>query len=341
MEAKKLFMIIFVLICFITLLSCSDRTPFIQPTSILSPVHKTSTLPTEFTTTPKPPPPTIMPTKPPTQNLEKNIFDKLSSGQYILYQGTNGLYGMSPNKHLPVLLSENTDSVAVSSNGKYIVYWLFQRPNDRVLIDVSNQISKTFSVNVECSFMTISPNGELVACGGGEIYILSISSGDTLQLTTWSESKPEDTWEFPVWSPDGNWLAYQNLGDFTPNERDGLYLTSLLCLSKTENCQEVTIGPLLDSRMLMNGPSSVSWSPDSNFLAVPSVDSIRSLNINTKTPSLLTEEYGATSISWSPNGEWIAFTSFSDGNLYLLTPNNDNPIALNIYGEVLGWLTIP
>lgn len=330
-------------VCIFAILgACSHITLSAQPTNPPSPFHETGNPPSEFTLTPKVSTPTITSVASPTQDVGKNIMNRLPSGSYIIYQGINDLYAISPSSQSPITLVENIDSAVLSSNGKYLVYWSSQIPNSRTLIDISNGRSKVFTLNIECRFMTISPTGGFGACGGGDIYIFSLfNDGNLSQLTTWSESKPEDTWEFPVWSPDGNWLAYQNLGDISPSDKDGLYLTNLLCLSKIEKCREMTIGPLVNPRSLMNGPSSVSWSPDSKFLAIPSVDSIRILNMSTRKTTLLTKAYGGTSISWSPNGDWIAFTSFLDDNLYMISSHGGDVIPLNQYGDVVGWLVIP
>lgn len=337
--ATKISMVFVLTVIFVTVAACSEITFSNQPTNP-PPTGEINKPPQESASTTITSTPLTIPPKSPTEEIDRNIIDQLPPDTYIIYQGISDLYAVSSSTLSPVTLARNIDSAVVSSNGKYIFYWSAGVPNKKYILDITKKQAETIELNLECRFMSISPTGDLGACGNKDIYIFSLD-GKVSQLITWSESGTEDTWDFPVWSPDSRWLAYQNLGNISPNNKDGLYLTDLQCLSRIEKCKEMTYGPLIEPRLLMNGPSSVSWSPDSNFLAVPSVDSIQVLNISTKETTLLTKTYGGTSISWSPDGDWIAFTSFADNYLYIIPSYGGDVIPLHEYGDVVGWIVVP
>lgn len=138
--------------------------------------------------------------------------------------------------------------------------------------------------------------------GNSEIYMLDVSTGETLNLT---RHPAED--RAPAWRPDGQALAFES-------RRDGnweIYVLNLLDGSITR----------LTHNLACDG--APSWSPDGAEIAFESYRDgqfeIYALALTGEgtEPGLrrITDDgRGAYGPAWSPDGSQIAFTSWRDGN---------------------------
>jgi Tol biopolymer transport system component len=127
-------------------------------------------------------------------------------------------------------------------------------------------------------------------------YVMTLDGGDARWIGEWGY--------WPAWSPDGQWLAYQDDHDLYVAPADGQDEAELLV--------EDQIAPS------WSGPS---WSPDGREIAFGCDGAICVVNVEDGSVSELTAhlDYGVP--SWSPDGERIAFAGVEDPTV--LTMNRD------------------
>src|SRR3954469_7450318 len=184
-------------------------------------------------------------------------------------------------------------------------------------IVVSKQKSDVEPVTIEKIYTTRqiggsswSPDGSRVAVitnisGRANVWIVPATGGCPKQLTV-SEQRQID----PVWSPDGNWIAFSS--DYGGNEQWDIFLVSpksgqVINLTNTPDVSE------MDAR----------WSPDSQTITFRSKPKnaapydIQTIGVPTRKISAITQGtppgLDNSGPIWSPDGKQIAYTRGDSG----------------------------
>lgn len=130
----------------------------------------------------------------------------------------------------------------------------------------------------------------------GDILLLDVDYGLRVNLTRWEGN---DT--FPVWSPDGQQLAFYS----QRNQRTDLYLM---------NADGSDVHRLVDSG---GAESSAAWSPDGQWIAYASLHSptigLYIIHPDGSDSQRLTT-FQTVTLMWSPDSRYIAFIANCDGN---------------------------
>jgi TolB protein len=204
--------------------------------------------------------------------------------------------------------------------------------------------------------------------GNWEVFLINPQTGEARNLTNHKASDTD-----PVWSPDGNKIAFVSDREDTANiwvltlnssglkqltrERVGAFGprwspdgTRIAYVANREGTHQVVIMNADGSnvrQLTRNGFASrqPAWAPGSNRLSISRygpglydtcrIDSDGSNEVN------LTQGGGGLDAEWSPDGKRIVFTSIRKGGqfrVYLMSPDGDNlqdiPSSPNPWGNV-------
>jgi len=143
----------------------------------------------------------------------------------------------------------------------------------------------------------ISPDGRRLAeCGNSQVSVLDFATGVTTQLTF-----PPSWGQNPMWSPDGRYVAYNNLRGILQRPASGAGAEQLLVPSNT---LAVPLSWSPDGQFLMYVQINPGTGPD--LFAIP-VHGDRKPFVVAQTPA--TDNQG----QFSPDGRWVAYTSTESG----------------------------
>jgi hypothetical protein len=305
--------------------------------------------------------PTAAPTTAPTPEAPSVRLDELPTGEYIAYEKTDAMEG---SKHLSGLHLVSIDGVyqgrlaflgegrrpILMPEGKRLVLSL---GGGLQVMDLLDHSLAPIAVSDRCHDPSLSPDGSALAASCydaathlPDIYVLYPDRGTRLLLTSWRDPIGGDYFMHPQWSPDGKWIAFQNLmgsDEPRPIPREGLYLTSTDCLSDLSTCEAATHGPI---------PCyySYSWSPDSQTLACAEDAWIDIFGLDGRVSRTLHPNDTVWALAWSPDGKWIALSMDSPpdegySSVYIISV--DGKELIRLIGEphrdyfVRFWITIP
>ena len=180
-------------------------------------------------------------------------------------------------------------------------------------------------VGKKLNSLDISPNGEILAFTGRsfgihDIWLLNLASGAPERITF----DPAEE-EAPVWSPDGNKVAYTTAG--------AIYRLFIQNLDSAGNPHLVRSWP--------HHIHFTSWSPDGKWLAAydnTSTNGTDCYTISVKSGESIpvaTSQANETNGQFSPDGRWLAFESDESGRseIYVITfPKLENKKQISIDG---------
>lgn len=157
---------------------------------------------------------------------------------------------------------------------------------------------------------------------------------------------PTDWYAAPVWSPDGQWIAFTTMHTVSNGENTGSYRTAISVVrTDGQGLRAITTRPGTDM-------SSIAWSPDSGsiaYLGLPDGSPLPSLGADTTVPpdsfyppesifirTLSTNDDAVVDLdgrlsgqlSWAPSGEYLGMVAGIDGGTHLATlPMNGRSVA--------------
>ena len=162
-----------------------------------------------------------------------------------------------------------------------------------------------------------APTGKrAVFAARGDIYTAPKEHGDVRNLT----QTPGIREKYPVWSPDGKWIAYYS----DRHGEDDLYV-----IKDEPGAREIRITD--DATVFRYSPI---WSPDSKKLAFSDKSfQLWYVDIDKKEPVLVDEsnQWEIRDYRWSPDSKWLAYsknhaTDFS--SVYVYNLDNGNPVQV-------------
>lgn len=191
------------------------------------------------------------------------------------------------------------DDIVFESGGKLYTYGLASAELTEVHIripgDRPSLMKQTEDVSDRIFGITPSPNGVRLGVEAmGDIWSIPVKDGIRRNLTMSNDS----TERYPVWSPDGQWIAYFS-------DADGDYQ---LYLTQSDGRGETRQLTTDDETWFMNPV----WSPDSTKIAfADSTGALYIHSIDQQTTFLVDEDpwafYPYTEVSWSADSAWLAY----------------------------------
>jgi WD40 repeat protein len=163
---------------------------------------------------------------------------------------------------------------------------------------------------------SIDQNNYTLKCCDGNLYVASTDEETKTRINL--RSSDSDRFEGPIWSPDGEWISYLRTipdpNDYSSEGKAQLFLVKTDCLSDPGSCPLLTRGPIEGDFFV--GTAPYGWSPDSRYLAIPSMSatSILIYDLQTNTIRRILWETGVYSVAWSPDGAWLAFSGYASSN---------------------------
>jgi TolB protein len=172
------------------------------------------------------------------------------------------------------------------------------------------------SIPIGISELSVSPDGRYIAYADATSHLYRIHTDDhsTVQLT---DSGHVDY--YPVWSPDGQWIAFQSL-------RGRGYVEFYRMDAATGEIFQLT-----DYLFGFVNGIAPSWSPDSQWITFWVEDRLFKVPVDGGRPILLMNAVGSvrTPPLWSPDGQSIAFIASSIADtLYVIPSGGGQPQAL-------------
>ncbi len=295
--------------------------------------------------------PLIQVMSPPTSAQEATSTDTsfhysdLKPGQYIIYQG-----GKAGEVNLSAL-SPYTGKIYSLYNIGYLADIVLSPSRHRLaivkdqqveLIDLEASSTRTINFKNVCNSAAWSPDESRLALVCGEVFIVSFSDLNIFQLTDLFTTHRSEFGEVS-WSPNGTWLAYNNIADPYGNDPyDGIYVTDTTCLSIPTDCKNQT---KFHSGLFYQFVS-IAWSPDSSKLAFLALASIFILDIDSmKIDSSIELPYrnvsDFTGLAWSSDGSQFVISNELTKTISVLSSNDGKETSsFPIVGTVLSWIKV-
>ncbi|MBN2616124.1 MAG: PD40 domain-containing protein [Bacteroidales bacterium] len=170
----------------------------------------------------------------------------------------------------------------------------------------------------------LSPNGKRALFGArGDLFTVPAKHGPTRDLTQTSNAQEQ----YPAWSPNGKWIAYQTDASGANN----------LAIRPSDGENSQTYVTDFKSGYFYNP----LWSPESKMLAFSDNNHVLwYVNIDTKKPVRIDQDpvNPILDYSWSPDGEWIAYSKTNKSGIqqiyfYSLKEKKSYKISTGMYSD--------
>lgn len=207
------------------------------------------------------------------------------------------------------------DAIAFENGGYIYIYDLKtnqqQKVNIRIAEDFASGRTKMIDASKFIGGAGLSPDGSRVAVSGrGEVFSVPAKAGVTRNLTNSSGHHDRN----PVWSPDGEWIAY--VSDKTGE--DELYVQKQ---DGTEPARQLT-------KDNTNYMYSAKWSPDGKKLLYSDREQhiyIVDVASGKKTSMVHSNQWELRDFSISPDNKWVCYTQTSvQGNASIALYNMES-----------------
>lgn len=198
----------------------------------------------------------------------------------------------------PSLANDGSGRIIYENGGALFIYDVARETTTRVPVRVHTDApaarATTLNVRKWMQSIALSPSGARALIGArGEVFTVPAKEGEIRDLTNTSGAR--ELW--PVWSPDGKWIAYAS-------DASGEY----------EICIRAQDGSGDERRLTSLGPgfrNHLTWSPDSKKIAWSEV-SLELRYVDIATGSVVTidrsNREAITGFSWSPDSRWLAYS---------------------------------
>jgi tricorn protease len=222
----------------------------------------------------------------------------------------------------PSLAADGSGRIVYENGGALYVYDIARETSTRVPVRVRTDapVAHRATINVQKWLQTIalSPSGARALLGArGEVFTVPASQGEIRNITGTSGAR--ELW--PVWSPDGKWIAYAS-------DRSGEY----------ELYVRAQDGSGEERRLTSLGPgfrSNLTWSPNSKKIAWNELAfalQVLDLDSGKVTTVARSERDAIAGFSWSPDSQWIAYsnvrtTGFGQLFAWSLAEGKSHPIT--------------
>jgi len=222
----------------------------------------------------------------------------------------------------PSLAADGSGRIVYENGGALYVYDIAAGTSARVPVRVHTDApaARPAAINVRKWLQTIalSPTGARALLGArGEVFTVPAKEGEIRDITNTSGAR--ELW--PVWSPDGKWIAYAS-------DRGGEYELYLRAQDGSGDERRLTsLGP--------GFRSNLTWSPDSKKIAWSEISlALQYLDIDSGNVTTV-DRSGHEAIagfSWSPDSQWIAYsnvrtTGFGQLFAWSLAEGKSHPIT--------------
>ncbi len=288
-----------------------------------------------------------------------SFYDSLPPGQYIIYYPGNGLISfgvVSVDGKFQSTLVTGVDVAlgAFTQDGKRLAFSEIEHSNI-VIYDLAEKSISKIRTPTQCYRVDFSPdNLQLVAeCADG-LRMISLENDQSTLISREGDSFIGNGQD-PVWSPDGQLIAFYFWGNNQNDTRNGVYIMEAGCIKAPSTCSQSIKGPFLGPAMNImdfSNMSHLAWSPDSQHLAILNYreDMIQVFDIQSGEISTILKQdsyQGLAGVVWSPDGNWLAFgVSAVKGELsfsiYMIAPQGGTPLLIrDDIGDVIDWITVP
>ena len=267
-------------------------------------------------------------------NFKTNKLDRLTkypgTDTYPMWYKNKIYFGSDrgPNQRINIYSYDLTDGkISQLTHFKnYDVYWpsiggdkiVFQNAGYLYVLDLNNEKVRKLTIyipgdhpelmphwkNVQkfIRSFNLSPEGKRALFGArGDVFTVPAKKGNTRDLTQTSGIHEK----YPVWSPDGKWVAY--VSDKTGEEE--IYI-------RPQN------GQGSETQITFGGKSfrfQPVWSPDSKKLAyADQKHRLYYVDISAKKPVLIDypKEWEIRQYNWSPDSKWLAYAKPAKNHFY-------------------------
>ncbi len=190
--------------------------------------------------------------------------------------------------------------------------------------DGRQTLPRWVTVNKVIQSFDLSPNGKRALFNArGDIFTVPAKHGPTRNITQTSNAQEQ----YPIWSPDGKWIAYQT-DESGENE---------LAMRPSDGSGEQNLVTDFPKGYFYNP----QWSPNSDMLAFSDNNHVLwYTTVNGKKPVRIDQDSvnPITAYNWSPDGKWIAYTKTNASGLpqiyfYNLGENKTTKVSNGMFGD--------